>query len=66
MFLKYDFLLLADVFEKFRNNSLKNCGSCPSHYVSTPGLSLDAMLKMTKIELKLSPGPDTMYSLRKN
>ena len=46
--LKCDVLLLTDVFAKFRNNSLRNYGSCPSHYFSTPSLSWDAMLKMTK------------------
>ena len=34
LYLKCDVLLLADVFEKFRNNSLKNYGLCPSHYLS--------------------------------
>ena len=48
--LKCDVLLLADTFEKFRNNSLKNYGLCPSHYLSAPGLSWDAILKMKKIE----------------
>ena len=47
-------------FEKFRNNSLKNYGLCPSHYLSTQTLSWDAMLNMTKVELKLIPNPD-MY-----
>ena len=37
--LKCDVLLLADVFEKFRNNSLKNYVLCPSQYLSVPGLS---------------------------
>ena len=32
--LKCDVLLLADVFEKFRNNNLKNYELCPSHYLS--------------------------------
>ena len=47
--LKWDVLLLADVFEKFRNNSLRNYGLCPSHYLNAPILSWDTMLKMTKI-----------------
>ena len=34
LYLKCDVLLLADVSEKFRNNSLKNYGLCPSHYLS--------------------------------
>ena len=58
--LKFDVLLLADVFERFRNNSLRNYGLYPSHYLRALGLSWDAMLKMTKIELELIPDPD-MY-----
>ena len=48
LYLKCDVLLLVDVFEKFRNNSLTNYRLCPSHYLSAPGLSWDAMLKMKK------------------
>ena len=44
LYLKCDVLLLADVFEKFRNNSIKNYGLCPSHYLNVPALSWDAML----------------------
>ena len=46
------------MFEKFRNNSSKNYGLCPSHYLSSPGLSWGAMFKMTKIDLELIPDPD--------
>ena len=60
LYLKCDVLLLADVFEKFRNNSIKNSGLCPSHYLSAPALSWDAMLSMTKIKLELISDPD-MY-----
>ena len=55
--LKCDVLSLANMFEKLRNNSLKNYGLCPSHYLSAPGLSWNTMFKMTKIELELIPDP---------
>ena len=41
LYLKCDVLLLADVFKKFRNNSLKNNGLSPSHYLSALGLHWD-------------------------
>ena len=56
--LKCNVLLLADAFEKFRNNSLKTYRPCRSHYLSAPGLSWDEMLKMTKIKLELITDPD--------
>ena len=51
--LKTDVLLLCDVFEKFINTCLNYYGLDPCHYFSSPGLSWDAMLKMTRIELEL-------------
>ena len=56
--LKCDVLLIADDFEKFRNNSLKNNGLCSSHYLSAPALSQDAMLNVTKVGLELIPDPE--------
>ena len=53
LYLKCEVLLLADMFEKFRNSSLKNYGLCTSYCLSGPGLSWDAMIKMAKIELEL-------------
>ena len=40
LYLKCGVLLLADVFEKFKNNSLKNYRLCPSHYLSVPALKV--------------------------
>ena len=53
LYLKCDVLLLADIFEKFRKNSSKNYGLCPSHYLSTRALSWDAMLNIKKVKLEL-------------
>ena len=36
LYLKCDVLLLADVFENNRKNSVKNYGLFPSHYLSAP------------------------------
>ena len=65
MHVKCDILFLADVFEKFRNNSLKNYGLCPSQYLSTSYLSWDTMLEMTKINLELIPDPEMFIFFRK-
>ena len=58
LYLKCDVLLLADVFEKFRNNNLTNYKLCPSKYLSVPALSWDAMLNMTEVGLELIPDPN--------
>ena len=60
LYLKTDVLLLADVFENFRKVSLEYYGLDPAHYFTSPGLSWDACLKMTEIELELISDPD-MY-----
>ena len=51
-YLKKDILLLADVFEKFIDTCLKFYGLDPCLYFSYPGLSWDAMLKMTGVKLE--------------
>ena len=45
-------LLFIDVFEKFIDTCLKYYELDPFHYFSSPGLSWDAMLKMTDIKLE--------------
>ena len=48
-----DVLSLADVFENFRENSLKTYGLDPAYYFTAPGLAWDACLKMTDVQLEL-------------
>ena len=53
LYLKSDVLLLADVFQNFRETCLTYYGLDPCHYITSPGLAWDVMLKMTKINLDL-------------
>ena len=48
-----DTLVLADVFNKFRNMCLKEYELDPAHFLSLPGLAWQACLKKTDIELEL-------------
>ena len=51
-YLKEDLLLSVDVFENFIATCLKFYGLDPCHYLSSPGLSWDAMLKVTGVKLE--------------
>ena len=65
LYMKTDVLLLADVFEVFRNVCMTNYGLDPAHYVSAPQLSWDAMLKNTECELQLISDPEMFRMLDK-
>ena len=60
LYLKSDVLLLSDVFENFRETCFQYYELDPAHYFSAPGLSWNACLKMTGIELELISDVD-MY-----
>ena len=53
LYLKSDILLLADMFENFRKTCLQYFKLDPCQYFTSPGLSWDAMLKMTQVQLEL-------------
>ena len=48
-YLEKDVLLLADVFKKIIDTCTKFYELDPSHYFSSPRLSWDVMLKMTRV-----------------
>ena len=64
-YFKKDVLLLADVSEKFIDTCLKYYKLDACHYFSAPGLSWDAMLKMTGIKLEKYLILTSIYSLKK-
>ena len=60
-----DALLLADVFENFRDLCLKIYGLDPVYYFTAPGLAWDACLKMTNINLELLSDPNMLLIFEK-
>lgn len=65
LYLKSDVLLLTDIFENFRNTSLTTYQLDPAQYLTSPGLSWEAMLKMTGVKLELLTDPDMIYFFKK-
>ena len=65
LYLKSDILLLADAFENFRTTCLRYYYIDPFHYFTSPGLSWDAMLKMTDIKLELMTDIDMFQFIEK-
>ena len=60
-----DVLLLADVFENFRDVCSKNYGLDPAWYYTAPVLSWDAMLKLTKVNLELLTNYEMLMMVNK-
>ena len=65
LYVKSDTLLLADVFENFRDMCLKEYELDPAHFVSLPGLAWQACLKKTNIELELLTNYDMLLMVEK-
>ena len=57
---------LADAFEKFIGTRLKYYGLDPCHYFISPGLSWNAILKMTGVKLEKYQTLARTYLLKKN
>ncbi|GBC28037.2 hypothetical protein RIR_jg2311.t1 [Rhizophagus irregularis DAOM 181602=DAOM 197198] len=62
IYLKTDVLLLADIFQNFREMALKKYGLDPLWYYSTPGFAWDALFLMTGQRLDLITDQD-MYMM---
>ena len=53
LYVQTDTILLADVFENFRNKCLEISGLDPSYFLSAPGLEWQACLKKNKCKIRI-------------
>ena len=65
MHVQSDALLLADVFENFRDKCIEIYGLDPAHFLSAPGLAWQACLKKTGVELELLADIDMLLMIEK-
>ena len=65
MYIQSDTLLLADVFENFKNTCLKIYKLDPAKFLSAPGLARQAVLKKRKVKLDLLTDIDVLLMVEK-
>ena len=53
LYVQSDALLLADIFENFRNKCIETYELDPAYFLSAPGLTRQACFKKTEVELEL-------------
>ena len=65
LYAQSDTLLLADVFENFRNMCHEIYGFDPTYFLSAPGLAWQACLKKTGVKLELLTDYDMLLMVEK-
>ena len=63
LYVRSDTLLLADIFENFRQSCLKSYELDHAHFVPLPGLAWQACLKKTNVELELITDYDMLLMI---
>ena len=64
LYVQIDTLLLAVVFENFRNKCFEIYELDPSHFLSAPGLAWQGCLKKTEVELALLTNTDMLLMVK--
>ena len=65
LYVQRDTCLLVDVFENFRNKCIEIYKLDPAHFLSASGLTWQACLKRTKVELELLTDIDMLLMVEK-
>ena len=65
LYLRTDVVLLANVYEAFRDTCLKHYKLDPAHFYTSPGLAWKACLKCTGIKLELLTDPDMLLMFQR-
>ena len=65
LYVQSDTILLADVFENFRNMYIKVYELDSAHFLSAPGLAWQACLKKTEVKLELLTDVDMLLMVEK-
>ena len=60
LYLRANVVLLANVFEAFRDTCLEHYSLDPAHFYTAPGLAWKACLKKTRVRLELLTDPDML------
>ena len=65
LYVQSDTLLLANVFENFRNMCIKVYELNPAHFLSAPGLAWHSYLKKARVKLELLTDVDMLFMVEK-
>ena len=65
LYVQSDTLLLADIFQKFRNMCIEIYELDSAKFLSSPGLAWQAALKKTKVKLDLLTNIDMLFMAEK-
>ena len=65
LYVQSNMLLLADVFENFRDKCIEIHKLDPAHFLSAPGVAWQAYLKKTEVKLELLTDNDMLIIMQK-
>ena len=65
LYVQSDTLMLADVFQNFRNKCIEIYELDPTHFLSAPGLAWQACLKKTEVKLELLTDYDMIIMIQR-